>query len=452
MTLSGLILDVYDDTQASVLQTIYPDLSSVPEMIKSAQVLSFADRERLPDDVFALVLEDGTDRLRKYACIDRGNTELSIKYFLKTAHKLPETVVKTAAENLLTACSWYDIEQPTELKKLAGGINLGKVMTIATLPSVMKGTADKVNANSKHVAAAADYSQRVGGTMEDQAAAAMRAAGDHHHKLGEVTGTADMPLSPPVRDSFTGAKTSIKKTAHMHPVVQYVPDAPKPPIMEKRASTLYALPSMQHYPLDSYTQVKTASNYIESHWEEMTPSMRREYCSNLVKRANDLSIPVSERVRDYGTEKLAEEDHFSYAIHMREQYVTEDMGELLSKVASAYGNVPAADLCEFVEEFDKLAGIDRFYGGNIPDPYETVYQEKVARKFSDVIGNLFVNEDDLKHLAQVGKLRVESVFGEDIWEEFRKDPVGIYKSMPATEKKMFINLAKENAPGDGNLR
>jgi hypothetical protein len=59
-------------------------------------------------------------KLRKFACIDPGNTLLSITYFEKNAHKLPREAQKTAAENLLKAASWYDIETTDTLKKTAG--------------------------------------------------------------------------------------------------------------------------------------------------------------------------------------------------------------------------------------------------------------------------------------------------------------------------------------------
>jgi len=44
---------------------------------------------------------------------------LSVEYFLKTAHRLPVEAQKVAAQNLVAACGWYDIEAPEELQKIA---------------------------------------------------------------------------------------------------------------------------------------------------------------------------------------------------------------------------------------------------------------------------------------------------------------------------------------------
>lgn len=125
--LSGLVLDVYDDQGGEVLQSIFPTHESLPNIVKEAHFLSEEERGALPSDVFALELVDEENSLRKFACTDAGNTALSVEYFLKTAHKLPEEAQKVAAQNLLTACSWYDLDPPEELQKVAlvGGLAKG---------------------------------------------------------------------------------------------------------------------------------------------------------------------------------------------------------------------------------------------------------------------------------------------------------------------------------------
>lgn len=120
--LSGLVIDFGDDETGDVLRSVYPDKADVPDLVKNASPVSSEQREGLPDDVFALVLHDGETIMRKFACIDEGNTALSVLYFIKNAHKLPEEAQKTAAANLCTACGWYDFAVPEELEKIALGL------------------------------------------------------------------------------------------------------------------------------------------------------------------------------------------------------------------------------------------------------------------------------------------------------------------------------------------
>lgn len=118
--ISGLVLDMFDDPAGEILKQVFPTYDSMPEVVKTAMPLSSVDRAHLPDDVYALVLHNDGVVLRKYACVDEGNTCLSVEYFLKTAHRLPEEAQKVAASNLITACSWYNVDPPAELQKIAG--------------------------------------------------------------------------------------------------------------------------------------------------------------------------------------------------------------------------------------------------------------------------------------------------------------------------------------------
>lgn len=143
--LSGLVLDFYDDQGGEILRSIFPSQEEVPELIKSAHPLTPDELEALPSDIFALELVDGDVCLRKFACTDAGNTALSIEYFFKTAGKLPESAQRVAAENLVKACSWYGIDPPEQLQKLALG--MGSLFTLAMAPSVAKGTKQQIDQN-----------------------------------------------------------------------------------------------------------------------------------------------------------------------------------------------------------------------------------------------------------------------------------------------------------------
>lgn len=122
--MGGMVLDLRDDVTGEQLRKLYPTMGDIPDLVKQAHVLSDAEAERLPDSVFALVSYETEQPIRKYACIDAGNTILSIDYFLENRGKLPESLQKTAAANLIKACGWYHLEPPEELQKIAiiGGV------------------------------------------------------------------------------------------------------------------------------------------------------------------------------------------------------------------------------------------------------------------------------------------------------------------------------------------
>ena len=93
MTMSGIILDVYDDPSA-VSGEVHP--SNMTPAMKTASRMTREELDQLPDSLYALCLYEGGDPpLRKYACVDRGHTELHVVAFLKQAGKLDEELRRT---------------------------------------------------------------------------------------------------------------------------------------------------------------------------------------------------------------------------------------------------------------------------------------------------------------------------------------------------------------------
>lgn len=491
MQTSGLVLDVYDDFGGGVLRELFPRFDDIPEQVKEAHVVTAEERMQLPDDVFALVLVNNGETLRKYACIDGGNTVLSVQYFLKNAYKLPLEAQQVAAENLKAACAWYDLQVPEELEKVALG--LGTAMTALTAVPILKGTHQAI---SENLAA----NRALGGTQGNIVTPSMRDAA-LGRKTAEVSGTVLAPNQPP-GDPGTGpkdSKTVIQKTARIGHLVgpssgDVPPDVVKPPtheqpkalpqarqlhptvnvsdkeppkfLVEKKAEH-FALPEQKKYPLDSYAQVKAASSYFDTYAKHMAPPTRHEYAVNLVKRASAMSIGVSDLARKYGAEDFAPEAEIKAAFDARRLEVQhdEDALKLLGQVEKVARFrmwkeasveqpqvVSADEVVELLAEFDKVAGLDHHYDRTIPDPYYSIYgfekdAEDADPEFSEIVGNETVTGADLRRLARIGAFGIKTTFGADFQEEFLKDPVGIFKSLPLAQKKMVMRMANAAQPG-----
>lgn len=477
MQTSGVVLDIYDDVGGEVLRSMWPTKDAVPDLVKTAHALSADERSRLPDDAFALVLVNGEEKLRKFACIDEGNTTLSVLYFLKHAHKLPDVARARAAENLKVACAWYDLDVPEELEKEAGLVGkaigavasapgraagwaakktvgaaadhalknpVGTAMTAMTLPSIVKGTKQSIGQNLQKVRAG----EQMAGTRGGLAAMAGPHELAHLAKHGEATGTSCMPISVDSTKKTSAPPATVRKTAHMNPIVDVTGLQPTKTATVVRPSR-YALGTT--YPLDTYEQVKMAAAYFDENGRRLTPADRHEYCTNLVKRASELDIPLSDIIRTYGSEKYASDETLRAAIESRRQIVDhldKEASVLLEEIYETRHAMPPEDYATVLEAFDKTAGIAHLYDAHVMDPfYSTFGFEKTAEgdDFKDSILNFHVTGADLKRLALTPK-NLEAVFGDDFVEEFRKDPISIYKSMPVEQKKLIIRMATENSP------
>jgi len=463
--LSGLVLDVRDDYDGSVLRGIFPTEDSLPELVKSAATVTPELDARLPDDLFALVLVDGDVSLRKFACIDAGNTALSVEYFLKTGHKLPLEAQKVAAANLVEACGWYGIESPEPLEKIALGLG-----TMLNLGLSAPGAVTKAKQNLAVTPPGADV-------VTNEQRAMM--------KGGEATGTNLMPNSRPT-DLGVAPKTVIKKVAAggfagdrgisagadvdpddnedksisaeqpqrlpqsgaLRPHVN-VAGKEAPGQLTLKKAELWAMPSLERYPLDDYGQVKAASQYFDEWHGHMTPEHRREYSVNMVKRAKVLRIPVSPVAEKYASAGYAPDHDVQAALDGRKLAMVDDvLIDTLDKLAVARPHMSPDDFAVTLGEFDKLAGIDHLYDQHVVDPYYSTFGEKRASD-SIAVGNDIMYVKDLKRFAKVGFNTMKMRFGDDMANEFVKDPVGIFNSMPTDQKKIIMRIASDNSATDG---
>jgi hypothetical protein len=493
MKTSGLVLDIFDDSEGEVLRSIYPALSDIPETVKTAHVLTTEERSTLPDDVFALVLLNEGEKFRKYACIDQGNTTLSIEFFLKTASKLPSEAQKVAAENLLTACSWYGIQPPEQLQKLAAG--LGTLINALPAISVASQVPGQIHQNleenkilggggrivtpderemvrqmGKQAAASlggqdptSTPAQVTGASPTPSKTTILKSAGDdpdgekaaaemHHLIVGEHAHHGGEESVPP-DDNIQSVKGEIFKSEPQgkmfRPHVDVSNKEPTRMLKEKKAER-YALPSKNRYPLDSYSHVELASQYFDKYASAFTPDERREYCLNLVPRADELGIKVADEARQYAAVEWGTDEKTAFGYTMRRQACGDiaDFADTLDLLYEKKAEIDPELFAATLAEFDKLAGLDHEYDRSIPDPYASVFGVKIAEEWSESIGNDYVTEQDLRRLAKIGMRALKSTFDEEFAHEFRKDPVAIFKSLPLDQKRIVMRMANDNTgPG-----
>lgn len=466
--LSGLKLDVFDDSEGEIIKQLFSTAHDLPDIVKSAQVLTHEARSALPDDLFALVLQDGDVTLRKYACIDAGNTALSVEYFLQQRHLLPEEAVKVAAANLETACHWYDIEPPEALKKLSsdaapsvgrqriwkdmdGSLSYHDDQSWGTKTAEVVGTADMPTQVVKPKRPGDARRQHEGQLAVTPKTAAERfeaALAGETLERGEDLPTEDQPKAHP-------------QARVMKPHVDVSGKEP-PKLIEEKSASYFCMPSIGRYPIDSFSQVKTANVYFQDHHKNMSPEDRREFAENLYKRAEELTYPVAQVVEAYGAPGFAKKAHVVNCIDVRiellrpycEQGDTEqvkeacvDFSERYEALKGLHGQLDSQIFALTLQELDKRAGIDALWDGDVPDPFYSTFAktaEDAQPKDAIVLGNEYMKVRDLQTYARRGGEQLELAFGEDFIKEFQKDPTGIFDSMPMDQKKIIMRLVNNS--------
>ena len=291
--------------------------------------------------------------------------------------------------------------------------------------------------------------------------------GSFEPKIAELGGVAPSS-APPNTKPDKGAKHTILKTGsaeppddnYNKPVVgaqpeknpQALPMNPRvdvtnkepPKILKEKQAQHLAMPSIGRYPLDSYSDVKTASVYFEQHKGSFDPAHRREYCYNLVKRAHALGIEVSDDVQKYGSDSYASYAEIKIALDSRRTLVNEEHGQVLDKLAEMRPTMDPSDFALTLGEFDKVAGIQGHYDGEVMDPFYSTFgkEAEADEDTSFVIGNDYVSAAELRGLAASPHREIlKEPFGEDFLKEYMKDPIGIFKSLPADQQKVLARHA-----------
>lgn len=310
--------------------------------------------------------------------------------------------------------------------------------------------------------------------------------GDVINKEAELAGTYDMPNSMPQKSDPKDKKAVITKVASAEEVEDDMlklafdagaavpPDdnegepvkgkqpasAPQqgalkprvdvsgqepPKVLETKEAQHYAIPSQRRYPLDGYDQVKTASAYFDEWHMHMLPAMRWEYAQNLTKRASAIGIEVSELAQHYGG-KRANPTQIKIAFDARRTALTDELAQdMLDKLASVHHRLDDMELVCVLTEFDKMAGLDGHWGGDIPDPYFSVFTKAANKEVLGdetlVEGNESIPARKLADFVRVHRDAVTAKFGEEISEEFAKDPMAIYASLPRDQKLIVLRMA-----------
>ena len=211
-----------------------------------------------------------------------------------------------------------------------------------------------------------------------------------------------------------------------------------------------------------------ASGYFDKHASAFSLEERREYCLNMVPRAQELNIPVSAEAQAYGSQEWASETSIKIAFDMRRlELHDEDAKELLGRIEKRArqkiwydenGNIEKAAsagpdlLVATLAEFDRVTGLEHFYERGIPDPYLSLLgSEKTAEdpnEFSELIGNDLVTAQDIIRLARSGGSAVKTTFNEKFLEDFQRNPVGMFKGLPRPQQRMIMRMAAQRDPGN----
>lgn len=395
---AGVVLDYYDDRGAT-LKKLFPTQDDLPGVIKTANV---ANQSYLPNDKFALVMLDQGHVLRKYACVDPGTTAMSAVYFMEHGDKLPDAAQKLAATNITRSCLSYGLMPPAAMvKKGANG------SVAASPPPVATDTA----------------------------------AGSGTTGAGGISGIGTAGLTNPTAGAGTGMGGPVDVTGASPTSMSKV----SAPVRDEDYAVI-TRDGGRHYPIHTWDMVKSAERYFDEEQLRMDPGVRRQFAKNLTKKAHAMGYPLDADIVSLGAYSYHSDGHLKQAIEMRKiacppGYAREFLDDLFEKRATVHPEVYA----ECLHRFDVDQGLDKGWDRVVPDPWfstfgidktaEVVWEDGADRVTSEALENLAHNHMDV----------MLEEFTEDVAEEFKKDPKGIFNSMPTPHKRLIARMANDSS-------
>lgn len=486
---AGVTLDWYDD-QGLTLKEKFPSKERLPELIKQADVRA---KDSLPNEAFALVMVDSGHVFRKFACHDPGTTAMSTIYFMEHGDKLPEGAQKVAAARLVNACVRHGLMPPAAMSKVAAADMLsgGKAdnMTDSDFSKNQMSMGQKIEMehvnkpalareiSRDHLKEFPDYYTRLK-KMEHEAEKSKEKKADmdeggraptqaEKEKIRQWMKTHDNPKDEDFHEFAEGMGLNVHLAegvaydmAHelskesSANIIDITGKLPKTRV--KKASLSdddYALvfpDGTRRYPINNWDMVKKAEIYFQENGIRMAPEHRRQYATKLAQKAFILGYPLDEDITSKGALSYHSDGMLKSAVEMRKiavepGYAREFLDELLEKRAEVHPEVFA----ECLRRFDIDQGLDAGWDKVVLNPWESTFG---IDKRAEVVweeGADRVTEAHLRNLAENRKALLMSMYGDDMVEEFIKDPVGVFNSMPAPEKKIIARMADDIASSGG---
>lgn len=220
----------------------------------------------------------------------------------------------------------------------------------------------------------------------------------------------------------------------------------------------YALPGK--YPLHTMEHVAQAVEYFPRHYKELPIPERMIVARKIVKEAKSNGVPImSTVIMKYAKAKpLSRTDRAGANIAIRMQK-TADLKEkkLYNKLGQTLaGNVKDSGMlfkvAGLLERMDKMTGLDRFYGTQIKDAFDTVFNMNI-KEAQELLNILNINGKNflLEDLANIPADVYEEAMGEDFLDNVKSQDglldinklKDVINALPAPDKNTLVQYLEQ---------
>ena len=198
------------------------------------------------------------------------------------------------------------------------------------------------------------------------------------------------------------------------------------------------------YAMPNVESIKMAEAYFEKFAKQFSAEERHEFARNVVGRAVELGVNIeSESVNKYaGLQYNADVDAY---LSVRKELVNKrpEFVDALDKLASYQGKEDPRTFARVLHEFDKKAGLTRYYDKYLADPFASTFgtgSEKTASVIYEENG-LTVTEADLVKVANEKYDTLKNYFGPTLADGIKKEGSAAFVALPDDAKEVIARIA-----------
>lgn len=197
------------------------------------------------------------------------------------------------------------------------------------------------------------------------------------------------------------------------------------------------------YTFGTTDNVKTGCEYFKTYSDKMPLELRHKYAAAIQRRAGDLGMTITDpAIRKYASSSY--NAHLDAHLASRKDLlqIKEPMyTEGLNKLAAMRNQITPSEFAQVLHGFDKRAGLDKYYGGYLTNPYEATFASIVNPELVKVGSANSMTPDALKKMFIDKYSKVKEYFGSSIADSLKKEGSAAFEALPADAKEIISGIA-----------
>lgn len=197
------------------------------------------------------------------------------------------------------------------------------------------------------------------------------------------------------------------------------------------------------YVFNNAESIKTATEYFKQYSDKMPLEFRHKYANALQRRAGELGVKITEKaVCKYASNAYSA--NLDAHLATRRQFLEikdPNFTTALNKLASMKNELTPTEFAQVLSGFDKRAGLDKYYGGYVTNPYESTFSTMVNPQQITKVGSSKMGPDQLAKLFSDKYAKVKEYFGASLADSLKKEGQAAFEALPNDAKEIIAGIA-----------